>query len=74
MRNIGFFEEIAILDRHILKNLKKYRAIKSVPKNLSSKKYFEIENQMKKFSEKIKIPMHELDLLFWSEETGEIFR
>lgn len=74
MRNIGLGQEIAILDRHILKNLKKYNTITEIPNSLTQKKYIEIEEQMKKFSEKIKIPMDELDLLFWSEEAGEIFK
>ena len=74
LRNIGFFEEIAILDRHILKNLKKSGAIKSVPKTLSAKKYLELEKQMQGFSEKTGIPMQDLDLFFWAQETGEIFK
>lgn len=74
MRNIGLGQEIAILDRHILKNLQKYGAIESVPQTITPKKYLEIEESMKKFSAKIKIPMDELDLLFWSEEAGEIFK
>ncbi|MDD5148708.1 MAG: DNA lyase, partial [Candidatus ainarchaeum sp.] len=59
---------------HILKNLKKHGAIKTVPKTLSQKKYLEIEKEMASYSEKTGIPMYELDLFFWSEETGEIFR
>ncbi|MFN3966976.1 MAG: N-glycosylase/DNA lyase [Endomicrobiia bacterium] len=74
LRNIGLGENIAILDRHILKNLKKYGIIKEVPKSLSSRKYIEIENKMKLFSKKIKIPISHLDLLFWSKETGEILK
>ena len=74
LRNIGLGKNFAILDRHILKNLKRYGVIKSIPKTLTRKKYLEIERKMKKFSEKIKIPLAELDLLFWSEETGEIFK
>jgi len=38
------------------------------------KKYFEIEEKFKKFSDRVKIPMDHLDLLFWSIETGEIFK
>lgn len=74
LRNIGLGEGLAILDRHIMKNLAKYGAIKSVPKSLTKKKYFEIECCFQKFAEKISIPMAELDLLFWSQETGEIFK
>ncbi|MFN3551360.1 MAG: N-glycosylase/DNA lyase [Endomicrobiia bacterium] len=74
LRNIGLGDNIAILDRHILKNLKFYGVIKEIPKHLSSKRYIEIENKMKEFSKKIGIPVSHLDLLFWSKETGEIFK
>lgn len=74
LRNIGLGDEIAILDRHIIKNLVKFGVIKEIPKILTKKKYLEIEECMKEFSEKIKIPLSELDLLFWSEETGMIFK
>lgn len=74
MRNIGLFEDIAILDRHILKNLIEYDVISEIPKTLTVKIYLEIEQKMKEFAEKIKIPFTELDLLFWSEETGHVFK
>jgi len=74
LRNIGFVEDITILDRHILKNLKKYNVIAEIPKSLSEKKYYEIEDKMKEFSEKISIPLEHLDLIFWYNETKEIFK
>lgn len=73
LRNTGH-ENLAILDRHILKNLREVGAIKEVPKILTRKKYLEIERQFQQFSKKIKISMDHLDLLFWSQETGEIFK
>lgn len=73
LRNTGY-RDLAILDRHILKNLVKLNIIKELPKTLTSKKYFEIEEKFQEFSKKIKIPMDELDLLFWSIETGEVFK
>lgn len=76
IRNIGFDYEnqLAILDRHILKNLKEFGVINEIPKTLTSKKYFEIENRMKKFAEAIDISLYELDLLLWSKQTGIIFK
>lgn len=74
LRNIGYGETLAILDSHILKNLQKYGVIDDVPKSMTTKKYFEIEEKMKEFSKKVGIPFDELDLLFWSEETGMIFK
>ena len=72
LRNIGKNNGLAILDRHILRNLHRYGAIKRVPPSLSKKQYLAIEKRFKKFSELIGIPLDELDLLFWSMETGEI--
>ena len=74
LRNIGFGKDIAILDRHILKNLVKVNIIEEVPKTLTPKKYLEIEEKMRIFCQKIGINMDQLDLLFWSEETGEIIK
>ena len=74
MRNIGIYENVTILDRHILKNLVKYNVISETPKTLTKNIYFEIENKMKEFSKHLNIPIEELDLLFWSEETGEVFK
>ncbi|MFH1209352.1 MAG: N-glycosylase/DNA lyase [archaeon] len=73
LRNIGY-RNYAILDRHILKNLQKLGVIDEIPKTLNKKKYLEIEKKFKKFSKDIGISMDELDLLFWSIETGKIFR
>ncbi len=74
LRNIGMGKNLAILDRHILKNLQKYGVINEIPKTLTKRNYLEIEQKMRQFSKRIGIPMGELDLLFWSEETGEIFK
>lgn len=73
LRNLGY-ENLAILDRHILKNLKKYNVIKEIPKSLTEKKYKDIENKFKEFSKKVNIPMDHLDLLFWARETGKVFK
>lgn len=74
LRNIGRGEEIAILDRHILKNLVRCGVIPEVPASLTPKIYHEIENKMEHFARKIGIPLSHLDLLFWCRETGEIFK
>ena len=73
LRNIGY-RDLAILDRHILRNLVRFNVIKEVPKSLTSRRYFEIEERFKGFSKEAGISMDELDLLFWSMETGEVFK
>lgn len=72
LRNIGRNGGLAILDRHILRNLRRYGAVRRIPASLSKKQYLSIEKRFKKFAELVAIPLDELDLLFWSMETGEI--
>lgn len=74
LRNIGLGENIAILDRHILRNLAMIGLIEDIPNSLSRKKYLQIEGEMAEFAKKIRIPLSHLDLLFWYKETGEIFK
>jgi N-glycosylase/DNA lyase len=73
LRNTGH-RDLAILDRHILKNLKRFGAIRTIPKTLTRKRYLELENQFHRFANTVGIPLDELDLLFWSMETGEILK
>jgi N-glycosylase/DNA lyase len=73
LRNIGY-RNLAILDRHILKHLMMCNIFEEIPKIGSIKKYLEIEALFKKLSREVDIPLDELDLLFWSYETGEIFK
>ncbi len=74
LRNIGLGSNIAILDRHILRSLVRLNIIEKPPKTLTRKAYLLIEEEMRKFSERIGIPMDALDLLLWSEETGMVFK
>lgn len=74
LRNIGLGKDMAILDTHILKNLKRYEVINKIPPSLTKKTYLKIESRMKKFSKKVNIPFLDLDLLFWSNQTGFIFK
>jgi len=74
LRNIGKGDNFAILDRHILNCLRRYNVIKKIPGNISKNNYFKIENKMKNFSARLKIPISHLDFLFWYIEKGEIFK
>ena len=74
LRNIGLGGELAILDRHVLRNLEEFGVIDEAPEVLSKKTYLEIERRMRCFSREIGIPMEELDLLLWAKETGIVFK
>ena len=74
LRNIGLSNnQITILDRHILRNLKTLNIIQE-DKIKNKENYLEIENAFLEFANKVNIPADELDLLFWSKENGEIFK
>jgi N-glycosylase/DNA lyase len=60
LRNLGY-KDFAILDRHVLKTLEKYRLIEKIPKTLTKKKYLEIEEKLRKISKKLNISLVELD-------------
>ena len=74
LRNIGLGEKLAILDRHILKNLVKLGVIEETPVSISPKRYLEIEDKMRRFCAQTGISMAQLDLFLWSKETGEVFK
>lgn len=74
LRNIGLGEGFAILDRHILRNLASIGVIPEIPVSLTKKRYLETEEKLRRFATEIGIPMADLDLLFWSKETGWIFK
>lgn len=74
LRNIGLGEDLAILDRHILKNLKLLGVINDVPSTLSRRTYLEIERKMTEFSKRTGISMGQMDLLLWYKEAGEVFK
>ncbi|MCK5024114.1 MAG: N-glycosylase/DNA lyase [Thermoplasmata archaeon] len=74
LRNIGMGHKLAILDRHILRNLVSLGVIREIPATISRKNYLGIEENMVEFSRKVEIPMNHLDLLLWYKEAGEIFK
>jgi len=74
LRNIHIGLDLAILDRHILRNLELFQVIPSIPKTLTPKLYGDIENKMKFFSSQINIPLSHLDFVFWYIGSKDIFK
>lgn len=73
LRNIGH-RNLAILDRHILRNLKKHGALHPMPRSMTAQTYLAVERKFRRFAEEVGITIDELDLLFWSTETGHILK
>ena len=74
LRNIGRGEDLAILDRHILRNLVRHRVIARAPASLTPKRYLTIESRLREFAEALGVSVGVLDLFWWSRQTGEIFK
>jgi len=74
LRNTGFGEDLAILDRHVLKNLILLGVIPELPRSLGPKRYLEIESLMAAFASRIRIPLAHLDFVLWYKEAGSVFK
>lgn len=74
LRNIGLSNnQIAILDRHILRNLHSLGLIKD--QQVKNKRdYLEKEQIFLAHAARIRMSADELDLHWWSQENGEIFK
>jgi N-glycosylase/DNA lyase len=73
LRNIGY-RDLAILDGHIINSLHEIGFFKTNDRPKSPKYYLEMEKEMKRFAKENKIDLDELDLLLWSNKTGEILK
>ncbi len=69
LRNIGY-SDVAIIDRHIIRFLYKYKLIEYIPKIINKKIYLELEAILKKFN----IALDKLDLILWYHMTGKILK
>jgi len=72
MRNIGY-ENVAIIDFHILRILQRYGLVESI-KTLTRKRYLEIEEILKTIASKAGISLAELDLYLWYMDSGKILK
>ena len=73
LRNIGY-RGYGILDQHILRTLHELGVIEAPTPPTTKKKYLAAEESMRQFARRIKIDFDELDLLLWSNRTGEILK
>ncbi len=73
LRNVGF-TGYAILDKHILRGLCELGVVESGAPPKNPDRYREIEEKLRAFAEEVGISADELDLLLWSERTGEVLK
>lgn len=73
LRNLGF-ENVAILDRHILRTLHEQGIIHEVPKSLDRKRYLKYEHELAQICKITKLKQGELDFYLWYLKTGKVLK
>lgn len=73
LRNLGF-EDVAILDRHILRTLNEKKLISEVPKTLDRKKYLLYEKELERICRIVNLKQGELDFYLWYLKTGKVLK
>jgi len=73
LRNLGWFE-VAILDRHILRNLVRYGVVSTGEPPRSEEQYTIVERAFQNFARSCGIELQALDLLLWAIETGMVLK
>ena len=73
LRNIGW-RNLAIIDRHLITNMSQLGICEASVAVGSHRQYHNLENSFSSWCELHGYDMDEMDLLFWSQQTGEIFK
>ena len=74
LRNIGF-KDYAIIDFHIVHFLVKQNLLETPKtKQITPKRYLEIESLLREIAEKTNLSLGELDLYLWYLETGKVLK
>ncbi|MBS7248508.1 MAG: N-glycosylase/DNA lyase [Candidatus Freyarchaeota archaeon] len=73
LRNVGY-ENVAIIDRHVIRAMIRYGLIDKMPKSLTRKKYLELEKVLEKVAKDAGLTLAELDLYLWYMETGKVLK
>lgn len=77
LRNIGFGQNIGILDRHIMRVMDKLDILPNgmTPKtSLTKNNYIKCEENLIEYSKRENMPMEYLDFVFWFDATNDIFK
>jgi N-glycosylase/DNA lyase len=73
LRNVGY-NNVAILDRHVLRIMKDYDIIEEVPKALAKRMYLEYEKRLTSLAIQVGMTLSRLDLYLWYMKTGAVLK
>jgi len=73
LRNVGY-NNVAILDRHVLRIMRDYGIIEEVPKALTKRMYIEYEERLTRLAIEVGMTLSRLDLYLWYMKTGAVLK
>ncbi len=73
LRNTGS-DNVAILDRHVIKIMNEYKLIPEPPKYVNASNYLKLESRLDNFAEKTGLNHSQLDLYLWYMKTGKVLK
>jgi N-glycosylase/DNA lyase len=74
LRNVGFFD-VAIIDRHILSNMREHGLVTADgKKGLTKRRYLEYEGMLKRVAERLGMTLGKMDLYLWYRKTGQVLK
>jgi len=73
LRNVGY-NNVAILDRHVLRIMKDYDIVEEVPKALAKRMYVEYEKRLTSLAIQVGMTLSRLDLYLWYMKTGAVLK
>ena len=74
LRNVGYLD-VAIIDRHILSNMKEHGLVTAEgKKGLTKRRYLEYEGMLKRVAERLGMTLGKMDLYLWYRKTGQVLK
>jgi len=74
LRNVGYLD-LAIIDRHIIDNLREHGIIELDPeKGFTKKRYLLVESILGIIAKEVNMVLGELDLYMWYRKTGQVLK
>jgi N-glycosylase/DNA lyase len=73
LRNVGYLD-VAIIDRHILSNLREHGVIPDDKRGLTKRRYLEYEGILQRMADDLEMSLGEMDLYLWYRKTGEVLK
>ena len=74
LRNVGYLD-LAILDRHIIANMKEHGLIQDDGgKGLTKRRYLEYERLLTEVAKQVGMDLGEMDLYLWYSKTGKVLK